>query len=198
MSLKVKICGLTRREDVLAACDCGADYVGCVMVPNTPRFVREESFRSIFAESSLPRVLVVADMPLAELNALLARVRPEIVQLHGNEDERYARSVRGAEVWKAWTLKSEADVEKAAGYPAEIIVADSPRGGSGMSSDWRLAADLARHKKVLLAGGLSPANAEAAAKLPGLFGLDASSGLESSPGVKSIDKIRKFMEACKK
>lgn len=197
MSLMIKICGLTRRDDVAAACDCGADYVGCVMVPNTPRFVPEEAFHSIFAECPVPRVLVVADMPLEELNALLARLRPEIVQLHGKENGEYARSVRGAEVWRAWSLTSESDVAAAAAYPAEAVVADSPRGGSGMPSDWRLAAYLARRKKVLLAGGLSPANAADAARIPGLFGLDASSGLESSPGVKSFDKIRKFMEACK-
>lgn len=198
MKLQIKICGLTRREDVAAACSLGVDWLGCVMVPGSPRFVDEDFFASIFSQRTAPCVLVVADMPLDELNALLRRLKPEAVQLHGKEDAEYARSVRGAQVWKACCLQTHEDVEAAAKHPASVVVADSRNGGSGVLSDWRLASELARAKKVFLAGGISPENVAAAAATPGIIGLDVSSGVEESPGRKSLSKIKKIMEICKR
>ena len=102
----LKLCGITRPEDMAAAARAGADYAGMVLVPGTPRFVPRERISGLMAVAPCRKVFVVRDLPLDELNALIAEFRPDVVQLHGHETPDYAKSVTGAEVWKAFNLNS--------------------------------------------------------------------------------------------
>ena len=189
----LKICGITRTEDMAAAEQAGADYTGLILVPGTPRFVPRERIPALMAANRCKKVFVVRDMPPDELNALIGAFHPDAVQLHGNESAEYARSVVGAEVWKAINLNSEAVLAEAGRFPCAMIVADSG-GGTGRVCRWDLAERLARKRRILLAGGITPDNVREAIAQVRPAGIDVSSGVESAPGVKDHILIQKLAE----
>ena len=139
------------------------------------------------------KVFVVRDMPLDELNSLIAEFRPDVVQLHGSESADYARSVNGAEVWKAFDLNSEAALAEAEAFPCAMAVADSG-GGTGRPCRWDLAARLAATRPVFLGGGITPDNIRNAVSQVHPAGIDVSSGVETAPGIKDRDLIQKLAE----
>ncbi len=198
MNIPFKICGLTRAEDVAVATLVGASYLGFIMVPGTPRCITVEQARKLFAVSSLPKVLVVGDLSIAEVQRFIDELRPDYIQLHRNEPPEFAQALRGTRVWRAFSLRTMADVEAAAIYPADAIVADTGRGGSGQVGDWELARRLALRKPVVLAGGLTATNVRVGFEATGAFAVDCSSGIEASPGIKDLGKLTDFANACKK
>ena len=191
--MQLKICGITRPEDMAAAEEAGAAYTGMILVPGTPRFVRRERIPALMAANRCGKVFVVRDMPIDELNALIAAFRPDAVQLHGGESADYARAVTGTEVWKAFNLNSEAVLAEAAAFPCAVAVADSG-GGTGRPCRWDLAARLAARRTVFLGGGITPDNVRDAIEQVHPAGIDVSSGVESAPGVKDRSLIQKLSE----
>ena len=189
----LKLCGITRGEDMAAAARAGADYAGMVLVPGTPRFVPRGRIAELMAAASCKKVFVVRDMPLDELNTMIAEFRPDVVQLHGNESPEYAKNVTGTEVWKAFNLNAEAVLAEAEGFPCAIVVADSG-GGSGRVCRWDLAEKLARRRPIMLAGGISPENVRDAVMQVRPAGIDVSSGVESAPGIKDDILIQTLVE----
>ena len=189
----LKICGITRPEDMAAAEEAGADYTGMVLVPGTPRFVPRDRIPVLLAAARCRKVFVVRDMPLDELNGLIAEFRPDAVQLHGNESADYARSVTGTEVWKAFNLNSDAVLAEAEVFPCAMVVADSG-GGTGRPCRWDLAARLAAVRPVFLGGGITPDNVRDAIAQVRPAGIDVSSGVESAPGIKDHNLIQKLAE----
>ena len=189
----LKLCGITRAEDMAAAARAGADYAGMVLVPGTPRFVPRGRIAELMAAAPCKKVFVVRDMPLDELNALIAEFRPDAVQLHGHETPEYAKSVTGAEVWKAFNLNSEAVLAEAEAFPCAMTVADSG-GGTGHPCRWDLAEKLARKRPVMLAGGITPENVREAVAQVRPAGIDVSSGVESAPGIKDSQLIQTLVE----
>ena len=189
----LKLCGITRPEDMAAAEHAGADYAGMILVPGTPRFVPRERIPVLLAAAHCKKVFVVRDMPLAELNALIAEFRPDAVQLHGNESADYAQSITGTIVWKAFNLNSEAALAEAEAFPCATVVADSG-GGTGRPCRWDLAARLASVRPVLLGGGITPDNVRDAIAEVHPAGIDVSSGVESAPGIKDHLLIQKLAE----
>lgn len=189
----LKICGITRPEDMAAAELAGAAYTGMILVPGTPRFVPRDRIPVLMAAARTKKVFVVRDMPLGELNDLIAEFSPDAVQLHGNESADYARSVTGTEVWKAVNLNSEATLAEAEAFPCATVVADSG-GGTGRSCRWDLAARLASARPVFLGGGITPDNVRNAINQVHPAGIDVSSGVESTPGIKDHLLIQKLAE----
>ena len=189
----LKLCGITRPEDMAAAERAGADYAGMILVPGTPRFVPRERIPVLLAAAHIKKVFVVRVMPLAELNALIAEFRPDAVQLHGNESADYAQSITGTIVWKAFNLNSEAALAEAEAFPCAMVVADSG-GGTGRPCRWDLAARLASVRPVLLGGGITPDNVRDAIAEVHPAGIDVSSGVESAPGIKDHLLIQKLAE----
>ena len=189
----LKLCGITRAEDMAAAARAGADYAGMVLVPGTPRFVPRGRMAELMAAASCKKVFVVRDMPFDELNALIAEFRPDVVQLHGRETPDYAKSLAGAEVWKAFNLKDEAVLAEAEAFPCAMVVADSG-GGTGRPCRWDLAEKLARKRPVMLAGGITPENVREAVVQVRPAGIDVSSGVESAPGIKDSQLIQTLVE----
>ena len=189
----LKICGITRTEDMSAAEQAGAGYTGMILVPGTPRFVPRERIPGLMAAARCKKVFVVRDMPPSELNALIAEFRPDAVQLHGNESADYARGVTGAEVWKAFNLNSEAALAEAEAFPCAVVVADSG-GGTGRPCRWDLAARLASVRTIFLGGGITPDNVRDAIAQVRPAGIDVSSGVESVPGIKDRTLIQKLAE----
>ncbi len=207
----IKICGLSSADTLLAALDAGADMVGLVFFERSPRFVGLDHARDLAAQAR-GRAKVVAlsvDVDDGPLAAIIAKVAPDLLQLHGSESpERVAAIKRafGVPVIKALGVAEAADFAKAREYEdvADWLLIDAkpPKGatrpgGNGAPFDWRLARGFAPANPWLLSGGLEPAKVGEAIALSGARGVDVSSGVESGPGVKDTDKIKAFVAAAR-
>lgn len=199
--VKVKVCGITRLSDALLASDLGASAIGFVFWARSPRAIEPPSAARIAARlpADVAPVGVFVDASPAWVRDVVQGVGLAAVQLHGDERiERWADlPVR---VLKAVGLRSAADVEAALRLPPHVTVlldGHDPvrRGGTGRTLDWALAAEVARGRRTFLAGGLRPENVTAAIAAVGPYGIDASSGLEASPGIKAPARLRDFFAA---
>jgi phosphoribosylanthranilate isomerase len=199
----VKICGITRAEDALAAVDAGADALGFVFWPGSPRFIDPFRARAIVAgvPPFVTTVGLFVDQPAEHVSAVASLVRVAAVQLHGAETPSYA-ALLGRPVIKAVSIgdRRTAGDEGLERWPATVTVlldaVDPVRhGGTGTTIDWDRASSVAARRPVLLAGGLTPDNvAEAIARVRP-FGIDVSSGVERSPGIKHHGRLRALFEA---
>lgn len=195
---RVKICGLTRAEDAQLAVALGADAVGFVFWPGSPRAVSSEHVRAITATlpALVTRVGVFVNMPVDDVARIVDVARLDVAQLHGEESADDYRRV-AARLIKGISLTDDAAVASARAVPADVtllIDAHDParRGGTGQRADWTRAALLARERAVMLAGGLRAENIAEAVEQVQPWGVDVSSGVETSPGVKSAEKLRAF------
>jgi phosphoribosylanthranilate isomerase len=192
---RVKICGITRERDARAAVRAGADALGFVFWPNSPRRVTPEAAARIgrTMPALVSRVGVFVNAGPAEVKRVVRRAGLDAIQLHGDEDPAdYADC--GAAIIKAVTLTGAPDVTAALAYPADVTIlvdAEDPvrRGGTGRPANWKLARTLARARPILLAGGIGAANVRDALRAVRPWGIDVSSGVEVRPGVKSQKKI---------
>ena len=212
MSLEVKICGLKTLETLGAALDAGADHVGFVFFPPSPRNVTlEEGARlARHAEGSAKRVALVVDPTSAELDEIMSVVKPDAIQFHGSEGREFLRGFHSrywdTEVWKAIPVATQEDLGALAYFLAEtnrvLLDAKPPRdadrpGGHGRVFDWTLLRDLDPDLGFMLSGGLTPDNVGEAVRVTRAGAVDVSSGVESAPGVKDIGKIRAFIQAAR-
>jgi phosphoribosylanthranilate isomerase len=196
----VKICGVTRLEDARAAIDAGASAVGFVFWPKSPRRVDIDVARRVMSikPPSVAAVGVFVDQPVDEVNNIAGEVELDFVQLHGNEDLRYADSMR-SRVIKALAVGGEVPPVLAR-WPASVRVlldVHDPvrRGGTGRTIDWVAASGMAEQRDVILAGGLTPENVKDAIDHVRPWGIDVSSGVEAAPGIKDHRRIKALFEA---
>ena len=194
----IKICGITRLPDALHAAEHGATALGFVFWDRSPRNVTAARAAEIIAglPPDVTPVGVFVNESIEGIRALVEQTGIRAVQLHGDESPAYAGAV-GRPVFRAVGV-DETD-EACARWPADTtFLVDTPdpvrRGGTGVTVDWTRAAALARDRKVVLAGGLSPANVAEAIAAVRPFGVDVSSGVEASPGVKDFDRVARFLE----
>jgi len=192
----VKICGITRLEDASAAIDAGARALGFVFWPKSPRFVDPYRARAIVAAMPpfVTAVGLFVNQPADYVAGVASLARLGAVQLHGDESVAYAASMPRPLI-KALTLGDRMEA-----WPAHTMIlldAHDPtlRGGTGRTIDWTAAAAVARKRPILLAGGLTPDNVGDAVARVQPFGIDVSSGVERSPGIKDRRKIRALFEA---
>jgi phosphoribosylanthranilate isomerase len=200
MRTRVKICGITRVEDGLAAARAGADAIGLVFAERSPRRVSPEQARTI-AAALPPFVTTVALFVNAspdEVEAVIAQVRPDCLQFHGEEPPDYCAAF-GLPWLKAVRVRPGVDLlQFSTRYAAArglLLDAYSPaaHGGTGERFDWGLIpADLPR--PVVLAGGLTPANVGEAVRFAKPWAVDVSSGVEAAPGIKDAAKIAAFVK----
>ena len=209
----VKICGLKEPMHVQAAARAGAAYCGFVFFPKSPRnvSVADAAALALEAPPGLAKVALVVNADNAFLDTLTATVPLDMLQLHGAETpERVAevRSRYGLPVMKAVGVADASDLEAIDAYSAvadQLLIdakppggADLP-GGNGLAFDWKLLADRKYWTRPwMLAGGLTPENVTEAMRLTGARQVDVSSGVESAPGQKDPELIRKFVVAAKK
>lgn len=199
MRMEIKVCGLTNIGDARAALDSGADYLGFVLYPRSPRHVRPESLPDLVG--ALPpriAVAVVVNMDPESVAWVAGRCALRAVQFHGDETPR-AAVAPGVEVWRAVSFRGgEWSPDPGAWREAERLVVDAsdPKryGGSGELADWTAAASLAASRKVMLAGGLNPSNVAAAIRAVRPAGVDVASGVETAPGRKDHAAVRRFIE----
>lgn len=204
----VKICGLSTPEAVDAAVAARATHIGLVHYPPSPRHVTLEQGAALRAR--VPRgikvvLLLVNEQPQPTAQAIQA-VRPDVVQFHGSETPEWLALLKQntqLEIWKAIGVRETANLERAQRYKdaAHRVLYDAPAqklpGGTGLAVDWSLVAGFRHTMPWGLAGGLNPANVAEAIRVTGAELVDASSGLESAPGVKDVDKIAAFCQAAR-
>jgi phosphoribosylanthranilate isomerase len=197
----VKICGITRMDDADAAVEAGAGALGFVFWPNSPRFI--DPYRARAIVSRLPPLVVpvgvFVNQPADYVNGVASLVGLGAVQLHGDEDLTYLRGIRRP-VIKAIAGADPTTIDRLDEWPAATMLlldVHDPvaRGGTGRTLDWTVAALFARRRRTLLAGGLTPDNVADAIARVQPFGIDVSSGVERSPGVKDHARIRALFEA---
>lgn len=195
----VKICGMTTLADAEWAVECGANAIGFVFWPESPRFIDPHRAQEIAARLPpfVTPVGVFVNQPLDHVNATAALVGLGVVQLHGDEEVDLAARVTRP-VLKAMTLAGAEDAMDR--WPRATMVlldAHDParRGGTGTTIDWTRAAAIAARRPVVLAGGLNTQNVAAAIDRVHPYGIDVSSGVERAPGVKDHEKVRALLLA---
>lgn len=213
MTVKVKICGVRTAQALDTALDAGTDYFGLVFYPRSPRNVALNAAREL-AERGRGRALSVALLVDADDDAIAAVadvVNPDLIQLHGSESpDRVAaiKAATGRPVVKAIKVATSHDVTSAARYAgcADIILYDAKAsagdpdalpGGNGVAFDWRALTGLEGNNGFMLSGGLTPENVHTAILRTGAAYVDVSSGVETAPGEKDPELIRRFIAAAK-
>ncbi len=197
----VKICGITRAQDAVAAVEEGAQAIGFVFWPRSPRFIDPGQARRIIdiLPPFVTTIGLFVNQPASHVNSVASAAGVAAVQLHGDEPPAYLDALNRP-VLKAIGVGPTFDAESLDQWsPRTMILLDvhdtAARGGTGRTIDWPRAAAAARRRRVLLAGGLTPDNVRAAIEAVQPFGIDVSSGVELRPGVKDHGRLRALFEA---
>lgn len=209
MPVQAKICGLSTPETLDAAIAGGASHVGFVFFPKSPRNITPAQAAQLAARAAgrARTVGLFVDPEPGLIASVLQEVALDVIQLHGAEPPAFAARIAaetGKEVWKAIPVKTASDLSIAGAYTGAVQQilydakppegADRP-GGTGLRIDWKLLEGVAHPLPWILAGGLDPDNIAEAASISGARMVDVSSGVESSPGIKDVDKIAAFLKA---
>jgi phosphoribosylanthranilate isomerase len=197
--VKVKICGITNIDDAVAAMDMGADLLGFNFYPDSPRYITPEKAEGII--NKLPAFIdtagVFVNASVEQIHEINAVCQLDWVQLHGDEDPEFCRSLltHNVKTMKAIRVKDQADIERAEGFFTDAVLLDAfdpeKYGGTGLTFDWNIIGHIG--KRVFLAGGINPDNAADAVRL-GVYGIDVCSGIEAEPGKKDHNKMKKLFD----
>src|ERR1700744_4758935 len=211
MPLAVKICGLSTRETLDAALDAGADMVGFVFFPPSPRHIRLEAARELGRQvrGRAQKVALTVDADDATLVAIVEALQPDILQLHGHETPARVAEIKrkfGCEVMKALPVESKSDLASLSSYAAvcDRILFDArpPKGatrpgGLGAVFDWHALEALDLKLPFMVSGGLNAGNVADAVRITRAGGVDVSSRVERAPGVKDPELIQAFIRAAR-
>ena len=211
MSLIVKICGLSTRETLDVALDAGADMVGFVFFPPSPRHLSLELARDLGSrvKRRALKVALTVDADDATLANIVEALQPDILQLHGQETVARLRDIKqsfGLPVMKVIAVEAAADLAPLPGYAAVadriLFDARAPKeatrpGGLGAVFDWRVLEKLDLQLPFMVSGGLTAENVAEAVRVTRAGGVDVSSGVERTPGVKDPEMIRAFIRAAR-
>ena len=201
---EIKICGITNIADGLAAASAGADALGFVFHPPSPRYVTPGRAREIIG--SLPPALctvgVFVNLAAAEVLQIAELCGLDFIQLHGGETQDYCRRFPRERLIKALSFRSEEEFAAMADYPVRAFLVDAHDpvrfGGTGKTCDWNLARKAAARHPLILAGGLGTENILAALETVKPLAVDISSGVEVQPGRKDHEKIRAVIDAVRR
>ena len=211
MSLIVKICGLSTPETLDVALQAGADMVGFVFFPASPRHISLETARDLGrqAKGRAVKVALTVDADDAKLANIVETLRPDILQLHGSETVARLRDIKqafGLPVIKVIAVETSADLAPLPGYTAVadriLFDARAPKdatrpGGLGAVFDWHLLQNLDLKLPFMVSGGLNAGNVAEAVRVTRAGGVDVSSGVERAPGIKDAEMIRDFIRAAR-
>jgi phosphoribosylanthranilate isomerase len=200
MSVFVKICGICHPEDAQAVAQAGPDAMGFVFWPDSRRYVQPEKVAHWPIPPSIKKVGVFADIQTVQ--DCVARAGLDVVQLHGHESPALCAQLPGLR-WKLIHLNESTPAASAA-YDVDALLLDNysekAPGGTGMPCDWKAAQAFVAScgRPVVLAGGLKPENIRQAIEQVRPWGVDVSSGVEQSPGKKDMQRVKDFIELCRK
>jgi len=207
---KIKICGIKTPEALRTCIEAGADFVGFVFYPSSPRYIEIDTAKELALQipTGLRSVGLFVDPTDEQLESVLGKVPLDMIQLHGNEDIDHVQTIKNKHhmpIIKAFPVRDASDIEKSRAFEpyidwllfdAKPINADLP-GGTGQSFDWGLMKGKSFSKPWMLSGGLTPENVSEALSILSPDAVDVSSGVESARGVKDVKKIKKFIATVK-
>ena len=204
--VKIKVCGITRTEDILELEKIGIDFFGMIFYPPSPRFVSFEKAKNITNHltnySSIKKVGVFVNEPLENLKETIFQLKLDLVQLHGDESLEYCQAI-DIPVIKVFRIESEKDLNKITEYKKIVpyILLDTKSknlyGGTGKNFDWNiLTSENLKNCNWFLSGGLNEKNFKEGLRL-NPYALDFNSGVEKSPGIKDIPLIKKIVQEIK-
>ena len=199
LQIKVKICGMTQLKDALFAVEQGVDAVGFIFYKKSPRAVTMKTVREIITK--LPPLVdtvgVFVNESAERLNKIADYCGLDLVQLHGEESPAFCRKIR-RRVIKAFRVKDLQSIKQLEKFPVSGFLldtfSDDLHGGTGKTFDWNLALPAKKMGPVILAGGLTPRNILQAVRQVRPYGVDVCSGVEKSPGIKDLEKVRSFLK----
>lgn len=204
MDTRVKICGITNLADAQVAVEAGADAIGFIFYEKSPRFVTIEQAAEISKQLPpfLMRVGVFVNAPEEFVFQAMSGIGLSLLQFHGHEKPEYCVQF-GLMSMKAFPMRNEESLGKIPQYQTDAYLLDAymetALGGTGKTFNWDLAVEAKTFgKPIFLSGGLTPENVADAVKKVKPFGVDVSSGVESSPGKKDAEKVKAFIQAVKK
>jgi phosphoribosylanthranilate isomerase len=183
--MMIKVCGITRREDALVAAEAGASAIGFIFYPKSPRWITPDRAATLGEGLDVWKVGVFVDESPVTIESVMRAAGLDVAQTYGGAVPGKAR------VWRAFRVADSFDRSLSDG--AEAVLLDGPT--NGVSFDWALARGAAA--KVIVAGGLDASNVAEAIRIAKPWGVDASSKLETAPGVKDHDKVRAFVKAAR-
>ncbi len=200
--MKVKICGLTNLEDALAAVEFGADAVGFIFVPESPRYISFEDVSEII--SKLPPFVTTVGVFRSggerELQSAIDQCAIDLIQLYGAFPQEISFDF-SRRIIQVIRVQDERSLDVVPPAPVRAFLLDTYQeealGGSGVAFDWNVAAKAKRFGKIILAGGLTPENVQTAIEKVRPYGVDVSSGVEMRPGKKDHLKLKQFIKAAK-
>ena len=208
MNPRIKICGIRQVEHARAAIDAGAAAIGLNFYPQSKRFIdsldEARALRDEFKDSTIAWAGVFVNPSMEVLIDTAQALDLAVVQLHGDETPQFVSAAKmclpeSVEVWKAFRVSTEDDLQSIATYRGDAVVLDtkvgSELGGTGQTFDWKILKRFVRNVPLVLSGGLNPANVRAAILAVQPDWVDVASGVEDSPGQKSAALIREFIAA---
>ncbi len=208
MTIQIKICGLSTPETIHAAVEAGVTHIGLVHFEKSPRHVSIDQAVRLRAQIPAPvkTVLLTSNADVKTLGGAIEKIKPDVVQFHGTETPEWIKLVRekvSIETWKAVGLKDAGTLERSKKFIGAVdrLLFDAPAkalpGGNGETFRWELLHGHEHYLPWILAGGLTPDNVATAIRSTGADFIDASSGVESAPGIKDVDKIAAFCKAAR-
>jgi phosphoribosylanthranilate isomerase len=198
--MEIKICGITNMEDASFVATCGADAIGFIFYPKSPRYVAPERVKEIIAKipTEITKVGVFVNHDAVEVKETINICGLDLVQLHGDESPAYCGQFPQSQVIKTFAPRREDDLLKVREYQVKAILVDAHDpvryGGTGEQADWRLAAKVKATHPLILAGGLSMANIKEAIEHASPHAVDISSSVESVPGKKDHQKVKAIID----
>ena len=197
---RIKICGTTNLDDALVAIEAGADALGFIFVPNTPRYIHPDQAAKIIEDLS-PFITTVGSFVNVEQTAIETiadNCHLDVIQLHGEEPPELCHALDRRSI-KAFRVKDELSLSCLPDYRVSAYLLDTyvegAMGGTGKVFDWNLAVKAKQHGRIILAGGLAPDNVASAVRQVRPYGVDVSSGVEANPGHKDPAKVKAFIRA---
>jgi phosphoribosylanthranilate isomerase len=197
--VKIKICGITELDDALHAVDCGADALGFVFYERSPRAITPPKAQAIIAK--LPPFVTVVGLFVNEDSRIIREIADgchlDVIQYHGDETPETVRKAPRRSI-RALRIREDATLDNLDAYPGGGLLIDAwvagAFGGTGVLSNWEIAAEIAKKRPLILAGGLTPENVAAAIQAVRPYGVDVSSGVEYAPGRKDRKKVAAFIK----
>ena len=198
---QIKICGITNSEDAAVVAGCGADAIGFIFHPQSPRYVSPEIVKGIIKELSdtiITKVGVFVNLEVKQVKETVAFCNLDMVQLHGQESPEYCNQFPRSQVIKALAPRNEDDLAQLRHYAVKAILVDAydpaRHGGIGEKADWEMAVKVKATHPLILAGGLSLVNIQEAITAVSPDAVDINSGVESAPGRKDHAKVKEIIE----
>jgi len=201
---EIKICGITNLDDAFVVAESGADALGFIFYPKSPRHVSPEKAKEIIENlpCEITRVGVFVNHRAEEVKEIIEFCGLNLVQLHGNETPGYCRQFTSSIVIKAFSPRTENDLQILKDYPVRAVLLDTYDpglyGGTGKTSNWELASKIKESHPLILSGGLNIDNIRDAVEIVSPHAVDINSGVESSPGKKDHNKVREIIEIVRK